>query len=343
MCPAAGCVTERLPVRFGAGGENATVGTIAVTDRVPREPAAARATQAAATSAATRVVADGASAPLQRAAAPRDDELGRALRHAVAQRTSVGAAPAIARVRKKKTSASRGGTPYRAGKRSGSSRGVKKPRKPAPSPAPAAAAAAVAVITGRPQRRRRAPGEIDRQIHWGDPDFGPWTALGGGTSVDADLGPAAGQAVNYGSVPRPGECTAVDWLNMNFFGSHLWIKGHLLNDNLGGEGVSENMTPMTHTANMRYKAFESSIKNAIDWCYRHGQFHHQGTWYGVRVAIVVNGQQWPLGPTLAAQAVAQQVTTTAQYISKTGDDDPVAIAPPDGAPGVVTGNFACVA
>jgi hypothetical protein len=331
-------VTERLPVRCGGGSENALVGTTAVTDAAPREPAAARATRAAAIGAVGRIVADGASSPLQRAAPP-DDALGRALSRAVAQRTSVVAGPALARVRKKQP----GGTTYRAGKRSAPSRGVKKPRKRAPAPAPAAAAAAVAVITGRPQRTRRAPGEIDRQIHWGDPDFGLWTALGGGTSVDADLGPAAGQAVNYGSVPRLGECTAVEWLNIGAFGGHLWIKGHLLNDNLGGEGVSANMTPMTHTANMRYKAFESSIKNAIDWCYRQGQFHYQGTWYGVRVAIVVNGQQWPLGPTLAAQAVAQQVTTTAQYISKTGDNDPVAIAPPAGAPGLVTGNFACVA
>jgi hypothetical protein len=333
-------VTERLPVRCGAGGENALVGTTAVTDAAPREPTPARARRAAATSAAGPIVAEGASAPSQRAVAAPDDELGRALRRAVDRRASVAAAPALARVRKKQKTS--GG---RAGKRSGSSRGVKKTRKraPAAAPAAAAAAAAVAVLTGRPQRTRRAPGEIDRQIHWGDPDFGPWTALGGGTSVDADLGPAAGQAVNYGSVPRLGECTAVEWLNIGAFGGHLWIKGHLLNDNLGGEGVSANLTPMTHTANMRYKAFESSIKNAIDWCYRQGQFHYQGTWYGVRVAIVVNGQQWPLGPTLAAQAVAQQVTTTAQYISKTGDDDPVAIAPPAGAPGLVTGNFACVA
>ena len=108
-------------------------------------------------------------------------------------------------------------------------------------------------------------------------------------------------------MPVSGQCTAVEWLNANAYGGYAWIKGHLLNDNLGGEGISENLTPMTDTANMRYKAFESSIKRAIDECYRQGQFSYGSRWYGVRVAIDVVGQQWPHAPHAAGQAVATHV------------------------------------
>jgi hypothetical protein len=281
------------------------------------------------------------------------DTLQRALADAVAARSDVTkvlapeVSPVLARVRKKQPPAKRGpGRPRKgaggtAGKRTQASKGVKKPRRAAPTPVPQA----LAVVAGprRSGRARRVPRAIDHEIHWGDPVFGASAALQGGTSVRADLGPAAGQPVNYGSVPVVGECTAVEWLNANGYGGYAWIKGHMLNDNLGGEGISENLTPMTHTANMRYKTFESSIKRAIDECYRQGQFSYVDRWYGVRVAIDVVGQQWPHAPQAAAQAVATHVTTAAQYIEKVGAAAPVAIAQPAWGPALVTGNYACVA
>jgi hypothetical protein len=279
--------------------------------------------------------------------------LQRALADAVAARSDVveilapEASPVLARVRKKqatKTKGSRGRPRKTAGNARSSaaaSKGVKKPRRTAPAPLPQALA--VAAGPRRSGRARRIPRAIDHEIHWGDPVFGASAALQGGTSVRADLGPAAGQPVNYGSVPVVGECTAVEWLNANGYGGYAWIKGHMLNDNLGGEGISENLTPMTHTANMRYKTFESSIKRAIDECYRQGQFSYVDRWYGVRVAIDVVGQQWPHAPQAAAQAVATHVTTAAQYIEKVGAAAPVAIAQPAWGPALVTGNYACVA
>ena len=56
------------------------------------------------------------------------------------------------------------------------------------------------------------------------------------------LGPAAGQAVNYGSVPGVKSCTAVNWLNANAYNGSLWIKGHLLNVNLGGPATFTTRT-----------------------------------------------------------------------------------------------------
>ena len=244
----------------------------------------------------------------------------------------------LARARTKQTTTGRGGGTH---KKTPTSRGITKPHRAAPQGPPQALAA---VLPPRRSTRTRIPkGELDRQIHWGDPAFGAWTAVNGGSSVRADLGPAAGQPVNYGSVPVLGECTAVEWLNASVFANHLWIKGHLLNDNLGGEGIAENLTPMTHTANMRYKTFETSIKRAIDACYHHGQFHDQTRWYGVRVAIDVVGLQWPGDMRPAVAAVADQVTTVATYIEKVGAAAPVAIAQPAWAPALVTGNYDCVA
>ena len=83
---------------------------------------------------------------------------------------------------------------------------------------------------------------------------------------------------------------------------------------------------------MRYKTFESSIKRAIDECYRQGQFSYVDRWYGVRVAIDVVGQQWPHAPQAAGQAVATHVATAADYIEKVGPAAPVVIAQPAWGP-----------
>ena len=325
-----------------------------MTSPAPREPATTSADRAAPAGARRPAPIAGAPPPhVPRPAAPRGapgDALQRALADAVAARSNAAgvlaadASPVLARVRKKQTTATKGGRGRLrkpAGTRTQASKGVKKPRRTAPAPVPQA----LAVVAGprRSGRARRVPRAIDHEIHWGDPVFGASSALRGGTSVRADLGPAAGQPVNYGSVPVVGECTAVEWLNANGYGGYAWIKGHMLNDNLGGEGISENLTPMTHTANMRYKAFESSIKRAIDECYRQGQFSYVDRWYGVRVAIDVVGQQWPHAPQAAAQAVATHVATAADYIEKVGAAAPVVIAQPAWGPALVTGNYACVA
>lgn len=167
-----------------------------------------------------------------------------------------------------------------------------------------------------PKRVRIQTNAVDHERWWAGPAYGGSDKFGGGSSVTADLGPAAGQAVNYGSAPGIQECKAVNKLNKANVAAKLWIKGHLLNDNLGGPGLSENLTPMTHDANMAYKnTFESKVKNAITTCYSHGQVADVN-WYGVRMTATVSGQHWAGGATAAERAVAQTVDTTCQYIYK---------------------------
>jgi RHS repeat-associated protein len=45
-----------------------------------------------------------------------------------------------------------------------------------------------------------------------------------------------------------------------------FIRGHLRNDNLGGPGTSENLTPLSHNANMKMQgSFEAPLKNTDGW------------------------------------------------------------------------------
>ncbi|MEQ0565524.1 RHS repeat-associated core domain-containing protein, partial [Amycolatopsis sp. NEAU-NG30] len=114
-----------------------------------------------------------------------------------------------------------------------------------------------------------------------DPVSGRTTSQGGGTSSGVqtlDGSPRPG-----GSKPQPGELTDVQELeNTKTSGyskelqdelKHVkgfdqgsgarWIRGHLQNDNLGGPGLSENMTPLTSTANKNMSSkFETPLKNA---------------------------------------------------------------------------------
>jgi RHS repeat-associated protein len=104
-----------------------------------------------------------------------------------------------------------------------------------------------------------------------------WTTSGGGTTSGEHTFKDGLPA--YGSPPKAGHVTDVEKLNQapqtsDELGDELengglqlhekWIKGHLQNDNLGGQGVSHNMTPLTSTANKRMSSrFEGRIKQAV--------------------------------------------------------------------------------
>lgn len=151
---------------------------------------------------------------------------------------------------------------------------------------------------------------IDREINWMGPYYGRWDQVDGGTSVVATLGPAAGRPVNYGKKPGVRQCPAVNWLNQQGYLGKRWVKGHLLNDNLGGPGLTMNLTPMSHTANLQFeKAFESKVKRALDASYSHGLAHpNDPNWYGVNVRVKVKLD--------LTSSVGQRVRATACYIRK---------------------------
>jgi RHS repeat-associated protein len=106
---------------------------------------------------------------------------------------------------------------------------------------------------------------------------GKWTTSGGGTTSGEHT--FKDGLPSYGSGPKAGHVTDVEKLNQApqtsdalgdaLDNGHLqleekWIKGHLQNDNLGGQGVSHNMTPLTSTANKRMASrFEGRIKQAV--------------------------------------------------------------------------------
>lgn len=256
-------------------------------------------------------------ASLARRAQPPADALGSTL-----------AAAVLARARTKQTTK----TPR--------TKGVKKKVK-GPKPKPPGL---IAVLDQprRSGRTRHTPNEHDDQIHWSGPSWGAgWDDVAGGEWVRADLGPAAGQPVNRGGVPEETSCTAVNWLNLNAYDGKAWIKGHLLNDNLGGWGVSKNLTPMTHTANMQFQGqFESKVKNALTVSYSRAGFglDGRGHYYGVRFAVDVVGQAWPDALEDEVQAVPAQVVATASYIEKVGAAAPApAVAPPAALPALPTG------
>src|SRR5579862_2498040 len=73
---------------------------------------------------------------------------------------------------------------------------------------------------------------------------GAWTKYSGGASVIATVTYRAVDPANYGSGPVDGECNCVSSLNLKSYKGTTWVAGHLLNDNLGGPGVSKNLTAM---------------------------------------------------------------------------------------------------
>lgn len=87
---------------------------------------------------------------------------------------------------------------------------------------------------------------------------------GMGVSMTADpLTPLHGQ----GSGPRSGALREVFRLleTQGETGSQGYIKGHLLNDNLGGAGTSRNLFPITQTANTRHSAeIEETAKTLVN-------------------------------------------------------------------------------
>ena len=163
--------------------------------------------------------------------------------------------------------------------------------------------------------------------------FGASSKSWGGSSAEVDIGPAGGDSTNYGSVPKQGECTAVEKLNQdpNYTSVDTWVKGHLQNDNLGGPGLSPNLTPMTDAANKQHeKSFEKPVKTAIVHCALLANPEYspikKGTaaddyWYGVEYDVRTdNVQAYPAGPA-HARAVNTNLICNATYVKQDKEDD----------------------
>jgi hypothetical protein len=146
--------------------------------------------------------------------------------------------------------------------------------------------------------------------YFSDPVWGDSETFAGGTSMSVALGPEAGQRGNYGSEPVPGVCTAVEALNgSDVLAAYGWIKGHLLNDNLGGTGRdSKNLTPLTTAANKDHnKKVEEKIKNFIEMAYSETLYNEDDPYvYGVFYHVQVGEEKW--GDDRPLSAVARTIT-----------------------------------
>lgn len=156
-----------------------------------------------------------------------------------------------------------------------------------------------------------------------EPEYGSSETKAGGTWVKVRLGPTASNPTNRGKSPQPGACTAVNSLLAHQTGGYTWIKGHLLNDNLGGPGESYNLTPLTKDANTDHlNKIEARVKEAIDWSGGRAQYHRNDSWwYGVYYEVKVVDHTWT-EPTLPAyvKAVGHHLECQARWIRQEKTD-----------------------
>lgn len=122
----------------------------------------------------------------------------------------------------------------------------------------------IAVTTsGRPKRALTGADKLPPHPRYlVAPKWGSSDASKGGTAMEVTLGPAACDPTNYGSVPGKDTPSMMKKLKGQL-DEYGWIAGHLLNDNMGGRGVAENLTPLTGTANKNHSAIELKIKQEV--------------------------------------------------------------------------------
>lgn len=69
-------------------------------------------------------------------------------------------------------------------------------------------------------------------------------------------------------------------------GNNIYIRGHLLNDNVGGPGKAKNMFPITSQANTDHKNIESELKDMVNK-------KHYVVYYSVQVSSASKGTRIP--------------------------------------------------
>lgn len=135
------------------------------------------------------------------------------------------------------------------------------------------------------KRKRAVPVDPPRYIE--EPNFGPPGNFGG-TYMHVILGPAAAKPTNYGSKTSAKSIPSL-MRPLHDRDPDKWVAGHLLNDNLGGDGkYKRNLTPLTKTANRNHATHEGRIKLACDMAdLYHRMNPNDPYWYGIRYTVKV--------------------------------------------------------
>ncbi|MET0135043.1 MAG: DUF6531 domain-containing protein, partial [Kibdelosporangium sp.] len=186
-----------------------------------------------------------------------------------------------------------------------------------------------------------------------DPDSGRTQKQGGGRQGGGHYGEGSSTSNAAGNSPKKGELTDVEDLNeagkttnktdpitgeqygennlSQDLADHLeaknmdpgtqWIKGHLENDNLGGPGTADNLTPLTSQANSAHKnGVESSVKELVDRvngdAFRNAGIHGVGVDYHVKVSDNV---KFPDSPNGFERSIRDYIEIDAKYTGVTQD------------------------
>ena len=148
---------------------------------------------------------------------------------------------------------------------------------------------ATAVAAGQRRSARASAAAPIPPQYFTAPTWGIHTGKDGGSSMTVVLGPYAGESTNYGSAPANNTPSVMRKL-LDEFGAYGWIAGHLLNDNLGGHGGAQNLTPLTTAGNKNHlTGCETLIKNTIEKAAGRAR-NNRGDeyWFGVDYEVKVS-------------------------------------------------------
>ncbi|MEG3925182.1 MULTISPECIES: hypothetical protein [unclassified Microcoleus] len=102
-----------------------------------------------------------------------------------------------------------------------------------------------------------------------------------------------------GTVPGQDQLEPITTFLQTKYSQHLFIKGHMWNHVLGGPGVTKNLIPLTHAANMKHNKFaEEPLKNALhdfDNFYNRNKSDHPDydKVYGFKYVVEIENAPWP--------------------------------------------------
>ena len=131
---------------------------------------------------------------------------------------------------------------------------------------------------------------------------GPAHLSRGGTSMTALVG--AESEWTYGSRPARGTPNLMKKVGATVQGTKRYVAGHLLNDNMGGLGVNNNLTVLSATANAAHRGIEGRVKtlaqkadqiNGGSHTYGNPAYDH-GVEYSVSVLAPAPAAKTPFSP-----------------------------------------------
>lgn len=138
-----------------------------------------------------------------------------------------------------------------------------------------------------------------------------------GTSMAAVLGPDQSNVSSYYALGTKTSANSLrPFMRALVDDSHMtgWIAGHLLNEEMGGSGgTDENLTPLTTKANSAHKAYEGHIKKMLLQCHRIDRDNKEiDYWYGVHYSVAASTR--PVFQDLIDTYVASHISIEYRYI-----------------------------